>query len=942
MAEQLSSVTKSLWGKISVKERSWLPLYIHLYDTGKVAELLWEYWLPEGTRQIIVRGIADESYLEMDRTEYAKRVVVFLAMIHDIGKASPCFQIKAKDIGYTELLEEIILWEPSVKEVKRASNTKLYHALISQNIMMKQGLDKSYATVLGGHHGKPPQSLDEIESVDRYSSTGVKSEKWKKIHCELVAFALQYSGLVSMPRGVLSIAAQSILTGVVIMADWIASGDGFPLISLDEMYKVPQLDEERAEKALDKIGLPFCWTVTDDWKMECFYKNRFNIDEPRPVQLCVKEAIGEADNPGIVIIEAPMGEGKTEAALVAEEIMAYKHGSGGVYFALPTQATSDGIFGRIKQYAEQLVFTNHADRTIYLAHGKAGFNEEYQGIKMKTEIYNYDGAWESEAVIVNSWTQGKKKGILSDIVIGTIDQILMGGLKQKHLALRHLALANKVVIIDECHAYDAYMSSYLKLVLTWLGEYQVPVIILSATLPCSKRKELINAYLQKSEDIEEKKIERWEVNESYPLVTYTDGSEVKQKESDKSARRQEVEIHIFDEKRIAEELKDLLSEGGCAGIIRNTVKSAQDTARFLQEYFGEEIKVYLLHSRFISEDRIRKEKEVRDLLGPPREIEEEQRPHKMIVVGTQVMEQSLDVDFDVMFTDICPMDLLLQRIGRLHRHQRQHARPRKLKEAMCFVLGVNSGIEFEGGAEAIYGKYLLMKTYALLPEKCCLPEDISRLVQMTYEDKYVDKVLEKLIEKVAEKELVQNAFCEGEEQHKKRVEKKEGKAKTYQIKTPERQSCPIETLIGWLNADAGKDASGKRGEATVRDIEESLEVLLIQRKADGKLYTLPWIKQYAEHEIKIDEGVDAEIAKVIARCSLLLPRQVVNIGTIDVVIESLEKLAINHELDRLYSSHWLDGELFLVLDENLQMEFRGYLLEYSEQYGLQVKEGVDG
>ena len=935
----LSKGTKSLWGKISVHERSWLPLYVHLYDAGQVAQLLWENWLPEGTKQIIVRGI--EKHILDDKVEYAKRIAVFLAMIHDVGKAAPCFQIKAKDVGYEELLDEIITWDKMVRNKTSKSTANLSHAFISQKIMMEQGLDQSYATVLGGHHGKPPQSMSDLQGIAIYEEAGIKNINWQKIHSELIAFALRCSGLGSLPDGEVSIAAQSVLTGLVIMADWIASGDGFPLVSLDEVYKTPQLDEERAEDALDKLRIPFCWQVTNEWQNEYFYKNRFNIDSPRPMQLCVKESIGKVNNVGIVIIEAPMGEGKTEAALAVAEIMAYKHGSGGFYFALPTQATSDGIFGRIRQYAEQLVFASCEERSIHLAHGKAGFNEEYQGIKMKAKLYDYDNHWESEEVTVNSWTQGRKKGILSDIVVGTIDQILMGGLKQKHLALKHLALANKVVIIDECHAYDSYMNSYLKLVLNWLGEYRVPVIILSATLPCSKRKELVNAYLQIEANSYEEKSAEWEENESYPLITYTDGREVKQENPDKSGRKQNVKIHVFDEESIAEKLEDLLSEGGCAGIIRNTVKSAQDTAKYLQEYFGEEIEVRLLHSKFISEDRVMKEKEVRDMLGPPEHISEEQRPYKMIVVGTQVMEQSLDVDFDVMFTDICPIDLLLQRMGRLHRHLRQRARPLKLKEAMCFVLGINSSIEFAEEAEVVYGKYLLMKTYALLEEHICLPDDISWLVQRGYEEKYMEEITEKVVSKLIEKEKSEEAFVKARKQHKQRIEDKQTKAMTYQIRTPEGQSYPRGTLVGWLNADSKDDASGRKGEATVRDIDETLEVLILQRKGNGRLYTLPWLKKYPGYELHGE--IDEEVAKVIAGCSISLPRQVVNVGTIDNVIGELEQLIGAYELDDLYVSHWLKGELFLVLDENLQMKLAGYVLEYNERYGLQAKqEGVDG
>ena len=152
--------------------------------------------------------------------------------------------------------------------------------------------------------------------------------------------------------------------------------------------------------------------------------------------------------------------------------------------------------------------------------------------------------------------------------------------------------------------------------------------------------------------------------DSYPLISYTEGTEIKEVMPPSSGRRLDVRIETLEENCLVEKLTELLSEGGCAGILRNTVKQAQETAQILEKQFPGRVR--LLHSRFLACDRVRKEKELRELLGPG----ETQRPEKLIVVGTQVMEQSLDVDFDVMFTDICPMDLLLQRLGRLHRHDR--------------------------------------------------------------------------------------------------------------------------------------------------------------------------------------------------------------------------------------------------------------------------------
>ena len=259
----------------------------------------------------------------------------------------------------------------------------------------------------------------------------------------------------------------------------------------------------------------------------------------------------------------------------------------------------------------------------------------------------------------------------------------------------------------------------------------------------------------------------------------------------------------LEEDNLGDTLSELLSEGGCAGIICNTVKKAQYIAQCMEMYFGEDC-VRLLHSCFLSFDRVRKEQELRDLLGP----QEDHRPDKLIVVGTQVMEQSLDVDFDVLFTEICPMDLLLQRIGRLHRHNRKKARPTRLQEATCYVMGIQDALTFDKGSTAVYGEYLLMKTQAFLTQRLILPDDIPRLVQQVYEVGYDDEIINQLAEE-GNISVVRQQYEMAAAQYETCIEEKKNKARTFQIKTPKARR---KNLLGWLNAPQTEDASGKRGE----------------------------------------------------------------------------------------------------------------------------------
>ena len=948
----LSREAQSLWGKLaSDGSHYWLPLWLHLSDTGEIAKLLWDRWLPEHTKMDIAAGLGSDAGQSLDmRLDYARKIAAFMAAAHDIGKASPVFVSKAAKVGFSDIVDEITSKGLPVSAMNPVQARDFPHGLVGECILERQGLDRSFAVIVGGHHGKPPDSAMAISHVENFPSfTGIGAAPWEEVWKELLHLALDLSGLDRMPRGNISVPAQVLLSGFLIMADWLASGqEYFPLLSRDYSCSVVPSAEERAEAAWRNLHFPAGGDFADDCSWTELYSRRFQRTA-RPMQDDAVQVAVQAKDPGIFIIEAPMGEGKTEAALAVAEVMARRYGLSGVYFALPTQATSDGIFPRILEWIRAL--HPQDSRSVFLAHGKAGFNEDYAGIKLDSNLYDDEaggGPWAQfrPEVIVNDWTCGRKKGLLADFVVGTIDQVLLAGLKSKHLALRHLGLANKVVILDECHAYDAYMNSYLDLVLSWLGAYHVPVVVLSATLPPHRRNELLQAYRSawgskqkklyisrravqdtsrmESKDFLENKLP---CTDAYPLISYTDGLLIKEDMPQPSGRKLNVRTEVMDGDSLVDRLAGLLSAGGCAGVIRNTVKEAQATAALLEEKFGTSC-VRLLHSRFLACDRVRKEKELRDLLGPG----ERQRPEKLIVVGTQVMEQSLDVDFDVLFTDICPLDLLLQRMGRLHRHDRKTMRPFKLREAVCFIMGIEGVASFEQGSKAVYGTYLLLKTEAFLPHVIHMPEDIVQLVRQAYEQGYEQEMKDRLCAAGGSKDI--HRICdEALTEYKGFLETKKNKAAVFQIRRPDKQK---NSLIEWLAVSVKDDASGKRGEATVRDSADSLEVLVVVKKEDGRFYTVPWLSQYAD--VHIDGVADSVLAKEIAGCRVSLPGYFTAKWNIDKVIKVLEQLVLDNHLDEWYSSYWLDGELFLVLNESGEMQLLDKKVVYDERYGLSLKE----
>lgn len=898
--KNLSYAAQRLWAKKARSGNpSWLPLIIHLEDAAALSKIIWNKWLPEGTK----RAVADGCECSEDE---AGKLLVFIMAAHDIGKALPLFQSKPSTFppGDTdERITEALIRAGLAMQPHPAfiAPRRSPHALAGQVILEDAGCSRNVAAIIGAHHGKPPSLSELIDgSADKQDANYYVREDgragWDAVRAELISYALALAGYAAfddMPTP--DTAAQVLFSGIAIVTDWIASNERyFPYIGLDDEV-CEGTGVHRARKAFAELTfLKTAWQP-ETWEISpALFGDRFGFP-PRPLQSAVLEVASSITQPGIFVIEAPMGIGKTEPALAVAEIFASVTQRAGVFFALPTQTTSDSMFPRLLRWIAGLEDGVHS---VTLAHGKAQFNEDLQ------KLPHFGGSCgiaedEENGAAVYTWFEGRKKALLADFVVGTIDQLLLLALKQKHVMLRHLALANKVVVIDECHAYDAYMNVYLCRALRWLGKYGVPVIMLSATLPSAKRSELVAAYLGQRIP-KRRQTQSVSPAAAYPLLTYTDGEQVIQKAVETGTPSVCVDLAWLTYDNLVQTLEALLEGGGCAGVILNTVKRAQEVAAALHERFGES--VLLLHSLFTSTDRIAKERRLRAELGRP--CADVARPRLRIVVGTQVMEQSLDFDFDVLITDLCPMDLLLQRLGRLHRHSRE--RPAKLTNARCFILAAD---DLEPGSVAVYGKYLLMRTKALLPLRIMLPEDVSPLVQAVYEGR-TDAL-----------PSIPEGYDEAREEWESVIERKEQKAERFRISPPwNDKRLNIE---GWLHNDM-PDAAG---EAAVRDAADSLEVIVVRRDKNGGLRLLS--NGQSLPRITPDE----DSARRIARDSLRLPSALCMPHKIDGVIEELEAQG-SAEVPMWQNSPWLHGCLFLVLDANNEAALSGYRLKYDGFLGL--------
>lgn len=881
-----SSAWAKSWPYPPQEVEQWLPLHQHLDDAQGVAGLLFDHWIPAP----VIRRIADE----VGGYSAARGLLMWLAAVHDVGKVSPAFSMQVK------LLRDRMVDAGFRLESELADGdlrSRINHALVGHVAVMSwlvgQGVSPNaalpLASVVGSHHGTTPEWSRLAEVVEHLDYSG--DESWVEVRDAVLTRATGRYGPM-FATGRLTTPSLVLLTALVIVADWIASNaEYFPLWGLGE---VGAPDETRTEQRLkagwQELGLLPRWVAPAPGDVGATFSTRFGMASEmiREVQVGAVDAARAMGGAGLLVLEAPMGYGKTEAALLAAEVLAHDSGANGCFVALPTQATTDAMFDRVRSWLDRLP----GAATLALAHGKAHLKEKYLGLARRGQFATECGA------VAHDWLRGRKKAGLASFVVGTIDQVLFAGLKSRHVMLRHLALAGKVVIIDEVHAYDVYMSRYLHRVLQWLGAYKVPVILLSATLPDARRAELLRAYDSGAVVPEE--------HPGYPVITATG---LAARTFPLPRRSVPVVIDRLDDdiEVLSAYLREHLRDGGCAVVVRNTVSRVQETAAHLESEFD----VTINHARFLACDRVARDRDLLRRFGPPDKAED--RPRRHVVVASQVVEQSLDIDFDLMVTDLAPIDLVLQRMGRLHRHHR----PERTCRPRCAVTGADWDavpVAPVRGSTKVYDTYHLLRAAALLSrDTVTLPHDIATLVQDGYGDKPLGP------------SEWQPVLADARRDAELRSRKRQDAAQTYLLPPPGDGD-----LVGWLHAHVGEvHDDSPQGMAQVRDGAESLEVLVVQRDEDGGLRTPDWITGGGQ-QIPLMGEMPWSLARIISVCSLRLPYALCHPGVIDAVIGDLEKTKIAS----FQQTRALAGQLVLTLDDRRQAELHGYRLTYDVTRGL--------
>lgn len=935
----LSSLALSVWAK-SDREAGSLSLVRHLEDAAAVAGLLWDNWLPRSVTGVVSGG------LPQGRSD-GRVLAMWLAGSHDVGKASPAFAVQVPELA--DRMRRVGLLMPDRLPDRAVLPHGLAgHVAVEDWLTALRDWDwpaaRRLAAVVGGHHGIPPTDEQLLHARSREHLLGDGS--WCAVRYELLTHMAAVTGagkrLLEWRQAAVSRPAQVLLTAVTVLADWIASNvELFP-------YGDGRSTAERAGTAWGRLGLLPAWSPALPDDPDALFGQRFGFrpGAARPVQVAaVRQALtGDA---GLLVIEAPMGEGKTEAALAAAEVLAARAGAGGCFIALPTMATSDAMFGRVQQWTARLPDAGPQQPwSLYLAHGKAQLNESWAGLVAGGRVAGVgdeQSPAEAElasqgAAVAHQWLSGRRKGVLASFVVGTIDQVLLGALQSRHVALRHLAPAGKVVIIDEVHAADSYMSTYLERVLSWLGAYHVPTVLLSATLPGAQRRALVEAYASARSGnlpppvgprafgaVTVRQPSRLDGHIGYPVLTDSAAGAVRTHLVPASGRGVQVLLERLEDSPdvLARTLRRALADGGVVGVLRNTVRRAQDTAADLRVTLPG-VEVALAHSRFLAVDRLRREALLRERLGPPELVRAAgvTRPRALVLVGTQVLEQSLDIDLDLLVTDLAPVDLMLQRIGRLHRHARPIGeRPAALRESRCLVTGVQDWggrpPEPVPGSRVVYGRAALLRSCGVLDpylsgRLLCLPGDIAPLVQGGYAAQ--PPVPPEWVEPLQDADLLAD---------RERLAL-QSRARSYLLPSVHARDC----LVSWL--DQSVDQRAEQGEASVRDAEEGVEAVVVQL-IDGDLRLLPWVP-CGGASLPTEHAPPDALARVAAACTVRLPLQLTRGPARRTVVELLQRA----QPAAWATSRWLRDQLILVLDANSRCELDGQLVTYDQELGLLV------
>lgn len=672
------------------------------------------------------------------------RAIGALAGLHDVGKFSRNFQAKAPDywpaaslgplppnggglgVGH-DTMGLYLLRDPLRRLLEPLLPERAAHH-IAWDSALRSGLLRA----ITGHHGRPPETLTAAPGSDLLCDSCIAAATTftETILRVFAPAPLPCPGDAELARWSWDLA------GLLTLADWIGSRPAwFPYVGprgvADPAAYFWDHALPRAAAAIAAAGI----TGSRPAPFEGMRRLFPSIATPSPVQDWAA-TVPLPEGPSLTVIEDLTGSGKTEAALtLAHRLMADGRAEG-LFMALPSMATANAMFGRLAS-AYRGLFVPEGQPSLALAHGRAALDARFRASipvdPAPATASPEDPADEPSESHCAAWlADDRRKALLAQVGVGTLDQALMAVLPVRHATLRLQALSRKILVVDEVHAFDTYMRKELARLLEFHAALGGSAVLLSATLPRATRAELVTAFRRglRAPPVALS-------GTAYPLtslVSATGLAETPCAPRPGLSRRLPV-ARLPDAEAALARVCAAAEAGAAVAWIRNTVDEAIAAAEELRARGHDPI---LFHARFAMVDRLSKEAEVLRRFG--RDSAGEAR--RGIVVATQVIEQSLDIDFDVLVSDLAPADLLIQRAGRLWRH----ARPERPVAAPEFLVVAPEPVAeppadwiaaTQPGTLAVYrDAALLWRSARALFRRGMIvaPEEVRALVEEAYAD----------------------------------------------------------------------------------------------------------------------------------------------------------------------------------------------------------------
>jgi CRISPR-associated endonuclease/helicase Cas3 len=652
------------WGKASPADDCALPAHPlpwHALDVAAAFEVLLDAW----------PGTAGDLLAAFDAPPEHRpaivRTLASLVALHDIGKFAWAFQAKVPDRlpavfairtkagPYRHDLGGALLYDAD------SSFRTMLDALITDPIDATAVLDPIFF-----HHGRLRDAGYDLTAVFR--PEGVAAAR------AFTAAVPDLFGATALPR--LRRDAEHALSwrlaGLVALADWLGSNARWFAYAAPDRPLAAYLEDiarPAARRAIHEAGL-----AAAEPSAAGGFAPLTGSSYPATSAQSWAETVVLAEGAGLYVLEDAMGSGKTEAALVLAHRLMQAGCAEGVFVALPTMATANALFDRLEAVYRRL-FAGPVTPSLALAHSAAslhpGFRRALDIGSREDRGYGDDAGDETASAQCTRWiAEDRRRAFFADLGVGTIDQALMAVLPATHAPMRQLGLSRRILIIDEAHAYDAYMQQELATLIEFQAALGGSTIVLSATLPRTIKAKLAAAFSAGRTGT--RGAAPAPVRSDYPLATAIGATVAETPVALRSDLARAIAATRVDGPEEAlQRVVEHVAIGAAIVYIRNTVDDAIDTVAALQR---RGIAAHLFHARFALGDRLTIERDVIRWFG--RNSMPDQRRGR-VLVATQVVEQSLDIDFDAMLTDLAPIDLMIQRAGRLWRHK---DRPRVVVE----------------------------------------------------------------------------------------------------------------------------------------------------------------------------------------------------------------------------------------------------------------------